>query len=88
MLWVQRSMAALIEGSPHVSTNTTSSRYGSHPTNTSPIECLEAVRVAGLSPSRRMMVLGVHTLSTITITTMHVSELMMSVSSGPRLFET
>ena len=61
-LWVQRSIDALIEGSPHVSTNTTSKRYGSHAVNTCDPECFEAEIVAGLSPSRRMMVFGVHTL--------------------------
>ena len=37
----------------------------------------------GLSPSSRMMVFGFHSFSTTTITMMHVSELRMSVSSGP-----
>ena len=38
---------------------------------------------AGVSPSSRMMVFGFHSFSTATITTMQVSELRMSVSSGP-----
>ena len=39
--------------------------------------------VIGLSPSRRMMVFGFQNVITSTITTMQVSELRMSVSSGP-----
>ena len=38
---------------------------------------------AGLSPSSRMMVFGFQNFSTSTMTTMQVSELTMSVSSGP-----
>ena len=51
--------------------------------NSSPPECRVIVSDAGLSPSSRMMVFGFHSLSTATITTMQVSELRMSVSSGP-----
>ena len=39
--------------------------------------------VAGLSPSRRMIVLRLPQLQHRTMTTMQVSELRMSVSSGP-----
>ena len=38
---------------------------------------------AGLSPSSRRMVLGFHNVMTATMTMMQVSELRMSVSSGP-----
>jgi hypothetical protein len=49
----------------------------------SPPECCFIAAVTGLSPSRRMMFFGFHSFSTSTITAMQVSELMMSVSSGP-----
>ena len=50
----------------------------------SPPECVFAAAVIGWSPSSRMIVFGFHSLSTTTITMMQVSELRMSVSSGPR----
>ena len=46
-------------------------------------ECFASVSDTGLSPSSRMMFFGFHSLSTATMTTMQVSELRMSVSSGP-----
>ena len=85
---VQRSIAPLIDGSPHASTNTTSSRYGSHAMKISPAGCRFSATVTGWSPSSRMIVLGRHSFSTATMTTMQVSELMMSVSSGPSVFDT
>jgi len=54
----------------------------------SPAVCFDMVIDAGWSPSRRTMLAGRHSFSTNTITTMHVSELMMSVSSGPMKFDT
>ncbi len=76
-------MRALVDGSPQASTNTTSSRYGSHAENSWPAVCRFMWADTGLSPSSLIVVLGRHSLSTATITTMHVSELRMSVSSGP-----
>ena len=69
--------------SPHVSTNTTSSRYGSHATKTSLPECRFGASVASLSPSSRMIVGGFQNFSTSTIAEMQASELRMSVSSCP-----
>jgi hypothetical protein len=80
---VHRSMAPLISGSPQASTNTTSSRYGIHAMTMSPAVCFDIVIEAGLSPSSRTMFFGFQSFRTATITTMQVSELMMSVSSGP-----
>ena len=51
--------------------------------STDPPECFVIVADAAVSPSSRMMFFGFHSLSTATITTMQVSELRMSVSSGP-----
>ena len=42
-----------------------------------------AAAVTGLSPSRRMIVFGFQNFSTSTMTMMQVSELKMSVNSGP-----
>ena len=85
---VQVSMASLMAGSPHASTNTTSSRYGLQATKISRPVCFIATVLTGLSPSSRMMVFGFHSFSTATITMMQVSELRMSVSSGPIVLET
>src|ERR1043166_8107764 len=73
----------LIDAAPTSSTQTTSSRYGLHARNNSPPLCFFSVSDAGLSPSSRMIVFGFQSFSTNTMTTMHVSELAMSVSSGP-----
>ena len=51
--------------------------------NTAPPEWRASVTEAAVSPSSRKMFFGFHSLSTATITTMQVSELRMSVSSGP-----
>ena len=80
---VQVSMVSLMAGSPQASTNATSSRYGLQATKISPAVCFMATVLTGLSPSSRMMVFGFHSFSTATITMMQVSELRMSVSSGP-----
>ena len=86
--WVQLSIASLIAGSPQASTNTTSSRYGLQAMKISRPVCFMATVLTGLSPSSRMMFAGFHSLSTATITMMQVSELRMSVSSGPMVLET
>ena len=70
-------------GSPHASTKPTSNRYGIQAMNTSAPECLCARIVAGLSPSSRKMFFGFQNFSTSTMQPMQVSELRMSVSSGP-----
>ena len=81
---VQRSITALIDGSPKNKTNTTRSRYGTHAMKISPPVWRRGATVGALSPSSRKVVRGFQTLSTMIITKMQVSELMMSVSSGPR----
>src|SRR3954462_11205607 len=40
--FVQRSSAPLIDGSPHASTNTTSSRYGAQAMTISPAVCFDS----------------------------------------------
>ena len=82
-LFVHRFIAALTSALPHTRTNTTRSRYGSHPEKTSAAECGRAATTTGLSPSSRMIVRGVQSFSTRTMTTMHVNEAAISVSSGP-----
>ena len=86
--FVHLSMPALIVGWPTMSTATTRSRYGSHAMKTSPAACARVVSVASWSPSSRMIVFGFQSFSTPTITMMHVSELRMSVSSGPTRLDT
>ena len=76
-------MRGLIDGSPQIRTKITSIRYGIHAMKISPPSASSADAVTGWSPSSRMMVRGFHSLSTATITMMQVSELRMSVSSGP-----
>jgi hypothetical protein len=58
--------------------------YGSHAAKISAPEWCFGATAIGLSPSRRRMFFGFHNFSTSTITAMQVSELMMSVSSGPQ----
>ena len=78
----------LMSASPHARTNATSSRYGDQARTSSPAECGETCSDAGLSPSRRRIDFGFQNFMTRTITTMQVSELMMSVNSGPTKFDT
>src|SRR3954471_21068951 len=87
-LFVNRVSAVLNGTMPHTRTNDTSRRYGSHATNTAPAEWGWVACVSGLSPSSRRMLGGVQNFITSTITTMHMSELAMSVSSGPTKLET
>lgn len=81
--FVKVSIALLTTTSPQVSTKITSSMYGSHATITWPVEWPWAVAVTGLSPSRRKMVRGFQNFNTSTMAPMQLSELRMSVSSGP-----
>jgi hypothetical protein len=82
-LLVHVSIAALMVGWPHASTNTTSNRYGSHAANTSPPGCRLKTAVSVPSVSSRMMVFGLQNFTIRPVAMMHVNELMMSVSSGP-----
>ena len=82
-LSVHRLIASLMSALPHRRTNTTSRRYGDQAIISSPAEWRFMSTAIGLSPSRRMMVFGFQNVITSTITTMQVSELRMSVSSGP-----
>ena len=68
---------------PQASTNTTSNRYGTHATKTLPIEWPCIAVVAGLSPSSLKMVVGFQNFNTSTMQPMQLSELRMSVRSGP-----
>ena len=81
-------MAIFTSGLPQISTNATRSMYGSHAMRSSAGRCRFGAAATGWSPSSRSTVLGFHNFSTKTITPMQVSELMMSVSSGPQKFET
>src|SRR5262245_8037941 len=87
-LSVQRFIAALIVGAPNTRTHTTSIRYGDHAANSSRAGWRRTAAVIGVSPSRRTMRAGCQTFRRSTITPMHVSELAMSVNSGPQKFDT
>src|SRR5262245_49992319 len=88
MLLVHVSMAALMVGWPQASTNSTRNKYGAHAVKTSRPGWRLKTAASGLSVSRRMMVFGRQNLTMRPVTTMHVSELTMSVSSGPTKFDT
>src|SRR5215510_5226481 len=81
--FVHALILAFVPGSPHTRTNTTSSRYGDHAMKISLGAWRDVAATIGVSPSSRMMRDGFQTFSTTTMTMMHVSELTMSVSSGP-----